>query len=438
MYLAGTFQQAPKHMAQTRSKAAYEVLRIADYRNYLFSRAAVTFGVNILGPTVGWQIYEITQDPFALGLIGLAEFLPFLIVTLIGGYIADIFDRRLIMITCISLYTACAISLFLITFEFHQLLDWFGASPIYLIIGLTGLVRGFMSPAQTAFAAQLVPPQLYANAATWNAMTWQLSSIGGPAVGGLLCALSKSAWPSYVFTAVLALLGLGFILWVPSKHETLKNGAQKAPREGFFSSVNTGLAFVFKNQVILAGLALDMFAVLFGGAVALLPAFAKDVLAVGPEGFGAMRAAPAVGAFIMAWILAYRPPTANAGKLLLFAVAGFGVCTILFAISKNFWFSLLMLAGTGFFDNISMVIRSTIVQLFTPNEMRGRVSAVNSLFVGSSNELGAFESGLTAKLMGVVNSVIFGGSMTLVVVLTTWWKAPKLRVLDLRHTQHPN
>lgn len=418
-------------MAQTQSKDAYEVLKIADYRNYLFSRAAVTLGVNVLGPTVGWQIYELTQEPFALGLIGLAEFLPFLLVTLIGGYIADIFDRRKIMITCISLYTLCAFSLYLITHQFPQVLNGYGATPIYLIIGLTGLVRGFMSPAQTAFAAQLVPPQLYANAATWNTMTWQLSSIAGPAVGGLLCATSHSAWPSYGLAAMLAIAGLCFILLVPSKHAPQLVEGKKIPREGFLVSVRTGLTFVFKNQIILASLALDMFAVLFGGAVALLPAFAKDVLAVGPEGFGALRAAPAVGAFIMAWILAYRPPLANTGKLLLGAVAGFGICTILFALSNSFWFSLIMLAGTGFFDNISMVIRGTIIQLYTPNEMRGRVSAVNALFIGSSNELGAFESGLAAKFLGIVPSVVFGGSMTLVVVLTTWWKAPKLRDMDL-------
>jgi len=418
-------------MAQTQSKDAYEVLKIVDYRNYLFSRVAVTFGVNVLGPTVGWQIYEITQEPFALGLIGLAEFLPFLLVTLIGGYIADIFDRRKIMITCISLYTICAFSLYLITHQYPQVLNEYGATPIYFIIGLTGLIRGFMSPAQTAFASQLVPPQLYTNATTWNTMTWQLSSIGGPAVGGLLCATSHSAWPSYALAAGLAMAGLGFILLVPSKHAPQLVEGKKVPREGFLVSVRTGLNFVFKNQIILASLALDMFAVLFGGAVALLPAFAKDVLAVGPEGFGALRAAPAVGAFIMAWILAYRPPMDNTGKLLLGAVAGFGICTILFALSNSFWFSLIMLAGTGFFDNISMVIRGTIVQLYTPNEMRGRVSAVNALFIGSSNELGAFESGLAAKLLGLVPSVVFGGSMTLVVVLTTWWKAPKLRDMDL-------
>ena len=189
--------------------------------------------------------------------------------------------------------------------------------------------------------------------------------------------------------------------------------------------------FVFKNEVILGSLALDMFAVLFGGAVVLLPAFAKDILQLGPEGLGILRAAPAVGALIMAIWLAFNPPTKNAGKNLLYAVAGFGVCTVLFAISKNVWLSALMLAGTGFFDNFSMVIRGTVIQIFTPNEMRGRVSSVNSLFIGSSNELGAFESGLAAKIMGLVPSVVFGGTMTLIVVLTTWQKAPKLRSLSL-------
>lgn len=418
-------------MAQTKQARAYDVLKISDFRNYLLARTLFTFGISILGTTVGWQVYEITQDPFSLGLIGLAEFFPFLVVTLIGGYVADIFDRRKIILTCQVLYIICAASLLLLTFRYPIAFVWYGAWPIYLIIGLTGLIRGFLSPAQTAFASQLIPPQLYANAATWNTMSWHLSSIAGPAVGGLLCAFSKNAWPSYAFTTVLAALGMWFILRIASKHVAKADGEPRLPREGFLSSVRTGLRFVFNNQVVLSSLALDMFAVLFGGAVALLPAFAKDVLDVGPEGFGALRAAPAVGAFIMAWILAYRPPSENAGRWLLVAVAGFGVCTILFAVSKNFWFSLLMLAGTGFFDNISMVIRSTIVQLFTPNEMRGRVSAVNALFVGSSNELGAFESGLAAKLMGVVPSVIFGGSMTMLVVLVTWWKAPKLRELDL-------
>ena len=217
-------------MAQTQQNSAYDVLKILDFRNYLFSRTLVTFGVNVLGTTVGWQIYEITREPFSLGLIGLAEFLPFLLVTLIGGYIADIFDRRSIMITCISLYASCAFALYLLTHQFSAVLSLNGALPIYFIIGLTGLIRGFMSPAQTAFAAQLVPPQLYANAATWSTMSWHLSSIGGPAIGGLLCAASKSAWPSYALTATLAVLSLGFLLSISSKHIPKPKAGK---REGF-------------------------------------------------------------------------------------------------------------------------------------------------------------------------------------------------------------
>lgn len=417
-------------MAQIAPNTAYEVLKIADYRHYLISRILITFGVNVLGTTVGWQVYEITRDPFSLGLMGLAEFLPFLLVTLIGGYVADIFDRRKIILTCLSFYTLCALGLYLLAHHYALAFQWYGVLPIYILVGLTGLSRGFLSPAQTAFVGQLVPPQYYINAATWNTMAWHISSIGGPALGGLLCAVSKNAWPSYALTAVLVFTGLILISRIPSRHVP-KAAGDITPSEGFFDSIRSGLRFVFGNQLVLGGMALDMFAVLFGGAVALLPAFAKDVLHVGPEGFGALRAAPAVGAFVMAWILAYNPPRANAGRWLLVAVAGFGGCTILFALSNNFWFSLAMLAGTGFFDNISMVIRGTVIQLFTPNEMRGRVSAVDSIFIGSSNELGAFESGLAAKLMGVVNSVVFGGTMTLVVVVVTWWKAPKLRDLDL-------
>jgi MFS family permease len=407
---------------------AYEVLKIKDYRSYIIARTFITFGVNVLGTVVGWQVYAYTQDTFSLGLIGLAEFVPFLFVTLVGGYIADIIDRKKIMQTCIFLYAVCAFMLYMLSTNYAYIIDNHGVMPIYFIIGLTGLVRGFLGPAQSAFAAQLVPVELYASAATWSTMSWHLSSIGGPAIGGLLYGFTKGPWTSYAIVTALALVGLGFLFSIKSRHE-VKN-TEGVKKEGFFDSVGVGMDFVFKNQVILGSLALDMFAVLFGGAVVLLPAFAKDILQLGPEGLGIMRAAPAVGALLMAVILVNFPLKSSAGKILLFAVAGFGVCTILFAMSTNFWFSLLMLAGTGFFDNVSMVIRGTVIQLFTPNEMRGRVSAVNSLFIGSSNELGAFESGVAAKFMGLVPSVIFGGMMTLLVVGITWFKAPKLKDLD--------
>ncbi len=424
-------------MTKNQKISAFEVLKIRDFRHFFIARTSMTLGVNILGTAVGWQVYEITKNAFSLGLIGLAEFVPFLIVTLLGGYIADIFDRRKIILTCVFLYAVCAFGLYILSTNLSYIIDNQGVTAIYLLVGAIGLVRGFFGPAQSSFSAQLVPTDLFTNAATWSSMGWQLSAVGGPAIGGLLCAFSKGAWSSYLSAVILAIIGLFFFVTIASRHEETTETAQKRKNtEGgklneFFTSVKLGLDFVFKNQVILGGLALDMFAVLFGGAVALLPAFAKDILAVGPEGFGALRAAPAVGAVIMAGILAYNPPKKNAGKLLLMAVTGFGVCTILFAISTNFYFSLFMLAGTGFFDTISMVVRATIVQLFTPNEMRGRVSAVNSLFIGSSNELGAFESGAAARLMGLVPSVIFGGGMTLVTVAIAWLRAPKLRELNL-------
>ena len=423
-------------MSLTNQSSPYAVLKIRDFRHYLLGRMSLTFGINMVSTAVSWQIFEYTNDALSLGLIGLVEFLPFLVVTLIGGYIADVFDRRKIILTCVVCYIGCVLGLYMFSSSWAYLIGSLGIVPIFVLIGLTGLVRGFLGPAQSAFAAQLVPSELFANAATFTTMSWHIASVCGPAAAGLLCGLHRSAWSSYATVIVLAVLGLMLLSTIKSRHTVKKpldtEGSLSPKKEGFLESVRVGLSFVKGHQIILGALALDMFAVLFGGAVAMLPAFAKDVLAVGPEGFGMLRAAPAVGALVMSVYLTYNPPVKNAGRKLLISVAGFGICTILFAVSKSFIFSLLMLAGTGFFDNVSMVIRGTIVNLFTPNEMRGRVSAVNSLFIGSSNELGAFESGAAARLMGLVPSVVLGGIMTMLVVGTAWVKAPKLKALDLR------
>jgi MFS family permease len=416
-------------MAQSHAQA-YEVLKIRDYRHYLLGRTFFALGVTMLATVVAWQVYEITNDAWSLGLIGLAEFAPFLLVTLLGGYVADRIDRRRIILTCVSLYAVCAVGLWFMSTYFSDFIIATKALPIFGIMGLTGFVRGFLGPAQSAFAAQLVPARLFTNAATMSTVSWHLSSIGGPALGGLLYAYFKSA--NWVYSIVIFLAILCFILVFSVKYRKKPQKDESIRREGFFESVGAGLTFVFKNQIVLGALALDMFAVLFGGAVALLPAFAKDILNLGAEGLGFMRASPAVGALLMAAILAYYPPKQHSGKILLGAVAGFGMCTLGFAVSKNYYLSMLMLAGTGFFDNVSMVIRGTIVQVFTPDAMRGRVSSVNSLFIGSSNELGAFESGAAARLMGLVPSVIFGGCMTLLVVASAWVTAPKLRNLDLK------
>jgi MFS family permease len=310
-----------------------------------------------------------------------------------------------------------------------HLRDSFGVFPIFLTIFLTGLVRGILMPAHTAFLGQLVPRELLANAATWNSINWQVAAVAGPAIGGLI----------YGFFGVVAAYSTVFGLFLLSILLLLKvKGSYKAADESgsngenIFSRIREGIHFVFNNQVLLGAFSLDMFAVLFGGAVAMLPVFASTVLNVGPEGLGVLRACPAVGAIIMSVFLAFNPPVNKTGRSLFFCVTGFGVMMIVFALSKNFWLSCLALLLSGVFDNVSVVIRGTILQLFTPNEMRGRVAAVNSIFIGSSNELGAFESGVAARLMGLVPSVIFGGVMTLVVVFGAALKAPSLRKLSLK------
>ncbi len=414
-------------MTTPNPTTAYAVLRITDFRYFIIARAFIVFGVNMLGTVVAWQIYALTKDVYALGLIGAAEFVPFLLVTLFGGYVADIAERWRIIQWCNVFYGLSAVALYLFSTHLQTTLTAYGALPIYGIIMFTGLVRGFLGPAQQAFMAQLIPKSLYANAATWNTIIWHIGGIGGPALGGLLYAFTGGAASTYAIVAVLTFINVVLLFWIKTRSVPLP----KSGREGLFTSVAAGWRFVFSSPILLGAMALDMFAVLFGGAVAMLPAFAETVLSQGAQGLGALRAAPAVGALLMAMILTTQAPTKHTGKILLGAVAGFGVCTILFALSRNFYFSLLMLAGTGFFDNISMVIRGVVMQLNTPDEVRGRVSSVNGLFIGSSNELGAYESGLAARLMGLIPSVVFGGVMTLLVVAVTWWRVPKLRDLDL-------
>jgi len=375
---------------------------------------------------VGWQIYELTKDPFSLGLIGLAEVIPFLTMALIAGHVADSFNRRRIIIISTILYLFCAGVLLLLS---YSLTSGTGNSELillYLVIAFTGLARAFYYPAQAAYMAQIVPRELYPNSSTWNSTIWHIAAITGPAIGGLLYGFA-GMHIAYMFVLVFTITGLSFFLSTRSVPlpEILK-------KEGILQSLTKGVRFVFRQQVLLGAMTLDMFGVLFGGAVAMLPVFAAEVLNTGPQGLGVLRAAPAVGAVLMSIILAYHPPLKKTGYKLYAGIAGFGICIILFAISGNFWLSLGLLVMSGMFDNISVVIRGTIIQLFTPDSMRGRVAAVNSIFIGSSNELGAFESGLAARLMGLVPSVVFGGGMTLLVCGLTALFAPKLSKLELR------
>jgi MFS family permease len=374
---------------------------------------------------VSWQVYEITHDKLALGLICIAEAIPFIVVSLFSGHVADIISRKLIIMVSISLLILSTSALLYFSLDSTTILKDYGTLPIYLVFGFIGVVRGFISASFPAFMAQIVPREHYANSATWNSSVWHIGAVIGPTVAGFICIINFQT--AYTVNLILIILGLFSFSFIASKPVPVK-----AKKETLKQSLAVGIKFVFSNQLILGALSLDLFAVLFGGAVALLPAFAKDILHVGSIELGFLRSAPAVGAIFTAIILAYKPITKNAGRNLFVNVALFGVSTILFAVSTNYYLSLFFLFLTGAFDNVSVVIRHTILQLSTPDEMRGRVSAVNSIFIGSSNEIGGFESGLTAKAMGLVRSVVFGGIMTVLIVAGTYKITPKLRKLDLK------
>jgi MFS family permease len=418
--------------AQPRTDS-YASLRIKDFRLFVLSRFLLTVGIQIQSTIVGWQIYDITQDVLALGMIGLAEAIPFMSVTLYGGHLADLFSRRKIILLSLGAYLIAATLLLLITLNLDNIHQLYGTLPIYLVICLTGIARGFAGPSFSAFVVQLVPRELLASAVAWNTTFWQAAAVSGPALGGIVYGILSSAFTKTIGTAytygivltlvILAMICMGFI------GEKLLPKAEM--KETLGERLASGIRFVFQNQVILGALSLDLFAVFFGGAVALLPAFAKEILHVGPEGLGMLRAAPSIGSVVMGLFLAHRPIKDNAGIRLLWFVAGYGLCMIAFALSQNFYLSLAILALSGALDNVSVIIRSTILQLLTPDSMRGRVSAVNSIFIGSSNEIGSFESGVAARLLKLVPSVIFGGTMTLLVVAITSRLAPKLRKLDL-------
>ena len=377
---------------------------------------------------VGWQIYFLTKSVLLLGFIGLAEVVPQVCIALFAGHYIDIWDRKkIIMYTSLLLVLGAAI---LTTYSIPSLdcYSKYGIVPIFITIFITGISRGILMPAHSAFLGQLLPRHLYTNAATWNSAVWHVAAVLGPAIGGLI----------YGFAGILNAYIVVFCIFTFSIFLITRIKNVEQPKilnsdENIFLRIKQGIKFVFNNQVLLGAFSLDMFAVLFGGAVAMLPVFASEVLKVGPEGLGILRASPAIGAIIMSGYLMFHPPINNTGKYLFYCIAGFGLCMIGFALSHNFWLSIAILVLSGMFDNVSVVIRGTILQLFTTDEVRGRVSAVNSIFIGSSNELGAFESGVAAKFMGLIPSVIFGGIMTLIVVGVTAVKSPVLRKLSLKH-----
>lgn len=408
-------------------KDPYAALRFKEFNIFLIVRFALVFAWSMQFIIIEWQVYSITKDPFSLGLIGLMEVVPAIGMALFAGHIVDQKEKRNLLLVCIIAFFLLSIGLTLLTWppiiaSISQNFVLFG---IYSLVFLGGIVRAFISPTVFSLVAQLVPKSAYGNAATWSSSVWQMSNVLGPALAGVAIHFVGVHWSMAVVVgfALLAIVSLLKIERKPILNTKIGEPMMKSLKEG--------LRFVYNSKAIFGAITLDMVAVLFGGAVALLPIFAQDILKVGPEGFGVLRAAPAVGALLTLLITAYIPLAKNAGLKLLFAIFGFGLCIIAFGLSTVYWVSVLALFFSGVTDGISVVIRQTILQLKAPDEMRGRIASVNSIFVGSSNELGAFESGVTARLMGTVTAVVFGGSMTILTVLTTGIFSPSFRKLDL-------
>ena len=404
---------------------ALDALRNPYVRAFALGKIASSLGAQIISVAIGWELYERTNDPWALGLVGLFEVLPVLVLMIPAGNAADRFPRRNIGIVAYSLLSLSALGL--------TYISWTQA-PVELVYGLLVIIggaRSFASPSVESLLPQIIDRRLFGNAQAWLVSTGQLSSVGGPAIGGLLIAVLGSATWTYLIAAVLELFFIATLLRFPVI-KPVPTGQKQTVRDLF-----AGLAFIRRNPVFLAAITLDLFGVLLGGAVALLPIFAKDILQVGPQGLGILRAAPAVGALLAALMAAHLPPWQRPGRVLLFVVAGFGLATVGFGLSTNLYLSLACLFLAGAFDSISMVIRGTLEQMITPDHLRGRVLAVEFMFIGFSNELGAFESGAAAALFGPVIAVAGGGIGTIVVVITVALLWPALSKIGPLHTLRP-
>jgi MFS family permease len=405
----------------------YQALRYREFNVFLLLRFAMVFAWAMQFIVIEWEVYSLTKNPLSLGIIGLMEVIPAVGMALFAGHIVDQKEKKGLLVKCILGFSIISFGLFLLTWP-KVVGEW---SPtvilysIYALVFLGGLVRAFLGPTIFSLLSLIIPKKAYPNAATWSSSVWQIGAVMGPALAGFSINWIGVHW------SMCLVFGFSLLSLVALSQISKKPIVNPKIGESIKDSLTEGLTFVFKNQIVLGALSLDMIAVLFGGAVALLPVFAQDILKVGAEGFGILRAAPAVGAFITMLVSAYVPLYKNAGKKLLAAIFVFGLSIILFGLSTSFWLSVFALFLSGLADGISVVIRQTILQLKTPDHMRGRVGAVNSIFVGSSNELGAFESGATAKLMGTVTSVVFGGSVTLLTVIVTALKSPTFRKLDL-------
>ncbi|RYD78928.1 MAG: MFS transporter [Sphingobacteriales bacterium] len=415
-----------KHKLSEEKQNAFAAIRIAEYRNLLAGRLLFIVGLRMLGTVVGWWIYKLTNDPFAIGLIGLCEVIPALSLALYAGHVIDISEKRKMLLRGVVLYLICALMLFGISSAYvnHFYGKSYMAFGIYGVIFLTGIIRAFTGPVFATLIPAIVPKEHMQNAITWNQGTWLSASVTGHALGGLMIAAIGIHY-TFGVIAILILSASFFMYRLTAKPALIVSGEKKT-----WASIMEGVRFVFRSKEILGAISLDLFAVLFGGAVAMVPVFASDILKVGPQGFGLLNAAIDIGAILIVIWLTFFPIRHKQGRILMFAVAGFGLCIITFALSGWFWLSFVALLIAGMLDGISVVVRGTILQLKTPDQMRGRVMSVNSMFINSSNELGQFESGIAAKLLGVIPSVIFGGGMTILVVIITWIKAPTLRKME--------
>lgn len=412
--------------SQTVPAGKISLLRNRGFAAVLIYRICAMLSYQIVAVAVGWHVYQITRNPFSLGLIGLAEVLPYFCVAPFAGYLVDHLPRRKLgMAACLGL---AGTALVLIAVA-RQWLPVHGIWPIYAAVALTGVVRAFISPVYNALFARVLPRGQFARGASIGSVAFQTGMVLGPMLSASLIGWGSAslAYGVAIGTAIAGLLSLA-ILRVEEPVAT----AERAP---VFASIVEGLRFVFSNQIMLGAMALDMFSVLLGGAVSMLPAFINDILHYGPEGLGILRSAPALGSVCVGVWLARHPLQQHAGRTLMLAVAGFGLCTIAFGLSRHFWLSAAILLAYGMCDGVSVVVRSTILQLATPDEMRGRVSSINGIFIGSSNELGAFYAGTMARWIGLVPAVVMGGFVTLLVVGIASLKAPRLRQLDLKDLQ---
>lgn len=400
----------------------YAALRVADFRRFIACLMLQTFGTMIQGVVVGWQLYQVTHDPLALGLVGLAEALPFIAFALPAGQLADRVDRRRVCLAALLVLTVCGIVLCGMTLAGAFRADTVWA--VYAVIFVSGIARSFLQPTRTALSADLIPREIYLNAITWRSSTWQFAAVAGPAAGGLLLGFAGAA-VAYGTGAVLLLFA-----WLALFRVQARPRPAATENVSGLSGLMEGIRFTRTQPVLLGAITLDLFSVLFAGAEALLPVFAMDILHVGAEGLGILRAAPAAGSVLMSIYLSHRPLRSRAGWTLLISVALYGVCISGFGLSTSFLLSVVLLALSGMFDNVSVVMRSTLLQTLTPRHLLGRVAAVNAVFIGSSNEIGAFESGVAARLLGAVPAVVLGGIVPILVVLTIAWRVPTLRRLQ--------